>query len=103
MNISRERDKDEVLSGEDSVMYRVVLEFDPPRQGEKKDPVTGLREINRVELFTDNVHVLYWLMGALNREAIENGWKSQDVKLATAILLEEGKVTWRDENPKEVD
>ena len=91
MRGEQERDKLGRLSGKAPVRYRMVFELDPPAIGRKKDPETGTNEIHRVELFTSEEHVLYWMAALLGR----GGTK---LPRAQAVILKDGEVTWVDKN-----
>ena len=76
----------------------MVLELDPPAIGRKKDPDTGSNEIERVEIWTNNEHVLYWLHALLSR--------GEDAKMprSEAVILDESSViTWKDRNKDETE
>ena len=74
----------------------MVLELDPPAIGRKKDPETGSTKIERVEVWTNNEHVLYWLNALLSRG------KGAKMPRVEAVILEEGSViTWTDKNKDE--
>ncbi len=89
MRGEQERDKLGRLHGKAPVRYRMVFELDPPAIGRKKE--TGTNKIKRVELFTSEEHVLYWMAALLGR----GGTK---LPRAQAVILGEGEVTWVDKN-----
>ena len=94
-----------ILEGNTPLRYRCVVEFDPPRRGEKKDPETGSNEIHRVEFFTDDAHVFYWLVNKVSRQQHQNtedGVVDGDIGRMEAVILEDGaEAIWRDRNLRE--
>ncbi len=91
-----ERDNKGHLYGEEPVKYRMVLELDPPAIGRKKDPETESNEIHRVDIWTNNEHVLYWLHALLSR-----GDGALMPRSEAVILDESSVVIWKDQNKDE--
>ena len=89
-----------VLSGETPVAYRMVVELDPPLRSRKKQP-TPSGKLERVELFTNDEDLFYWLQVLISRLQPEGTPKFSRCE---AVKLAEGSaVTWTDQNPNEVD
>ncbi|KKN86845.1 hypothetical protein LCGC14_0264040 [marine sediment metagenome] len=97
-----ERNAYGVLTGENSIKYRFVFEFDPPIHSNKKFRVPGTRQwtndIKRVELFGNDEIAYHTCLVALSR-MLEF---PEQLKRAEAVILKDGsKVVWTDRNPNE--
>ena len=89
-----------VLSGETPVRYRMVVELDPPIRARKKQ-LTPSEKLERVELFTNDEDLFYWLQVLISRLQPDDTPKYTRCE---AVILDDGsKVTWRDRNPNEID
>ena len=97
MRSPAERDKTGHLHGEEPIRYRMVFEVDPevPLIGRSKNSDTGLGEIPRVELWTNEENLFYWLQAMLAR-------MGHKVTRAEAVIQGDGSVvSWKDRNPNE--
>ena len=97
MEGEQKRSNKGTLSGETSVRYRYVFEFNNPIKGRKKQE-DGTNDIYRIEMFGSSEELFYLLHATISRAMTD---PSQLKRSEAVTLTDESVVHWTDRNPNE--